>query len=267
MQESVKALLKTLGTGGNPACDEAITKIMNAVDMMEAGRAHPDAEPARTVQAGAKSWRRARRASSPRPRRAATRSATPPRNAAATVARMCNAVAALANPDGVSDDELRRPRSRSRRRRAGRRDQGRVAQLRQHGGSTPQIVGAARTIAQTTAQLVQVAKREAASATDKQVAAKMLKAAQALATATSNTARCAKASAQKQAGADDELAGACDELDRSLDALLDASRPPRAPTPRRRCAAAAARRRRSSTPTTPRASRRRCTRRPRRRRR
>jgi talin len=226
MQESVKALLKTLGTGGNPACDEAITKIMNAIDMMEAGKSHPDAEPARTVQAGAKSLAQSTQglvASSKEGADAIGNAAT---HAAATVARMCNATAVLANPDGTSESNFpsEEPNPAVAEPVAVIKEASQA--LRQHGGSTPQIVGSARTIAQTTAQLVQVAKREAASATDKQVAAKMLKAAQALATATSNTARCAKASAQKQAGADEQLAGACDELDQSLDALLDASRPP-----------------------------------------
>jgi talin len=226
MQDSVKALLKTLGTGGNPACDDAITKIMNAVDMMEAGRAHPDVEPARTVQTGAKQLAQSTQGLVVASKEGSDAIGQAATNAAATVARMCNAVAALANPDGVSDDNTptEEPLAAVAEPVAVIRDAS--AQLRQHGGSTPQIVGAARTIAQTTAQLVQVAKREAAAATDKNAANKMLKAAQALATATSNTARCAKASAQKQPGADDELSSACDELDRSLDALLDASRPP-----------------------------------------
>ena len=56
----------------------------------------------------------------------------------------------------------------------------------------------------------------------------MLKAAQALATATSNTARAAKASAQKQEGADDALFDACNELDGSIDQLLAAATPPAA---------------------------------------
>lgn len=68
-------------------------------------------------------------------------------------------------------------------------------------GDTPTIIANARNIAQTTATLVQIARREAAGMTDKAQAGELIRVAQLLATATSNSARAAKASAQKQDGA------------------------------------------------------------------
>ena len=37
--------MKTLGTGGNQACDDAIARIIKAVEDLEHGRAHADGEP------------------------------------------------------------------------------------------------------------------------------------------------------------------------------------------------------------------------------
>lgn len=95
---AVKDLMKTLGTGGNQACDEAVAKIIKAVDAMDAGKAHPDGEPVRVVQHCAKMLAQSTQQVVGSSKESPDLLGKSAMSLADTVARICNAACAVANP-------------------------------------------------------------------------------------------------------------------------------------------------------------------------